>query len=674
MDEFDKQASIEENSWSLERKIASPETLMILGDKYDAEFMATEILRRPDEIRWAENLRQCKGIYDPDIAVKIKPNKSRIYPKYTRSKEVPCVSKLNSMLIPDNDRNWSTQATPEPELTDEQLAIVLNDLVRTGSEPAPEAYETAIKAFAEKVSGNMQNTMDDQLTQIKYKEIQKKVIRSGVRYGTGIVKGPLHKTIKRRKAVKGLLGPKYETREQKIPIFENVPIWNYYPDMSTPDQERCEFEYELHCMSKHELRILAKRSDFNGEVINKYIAENPTGDFKFKQWQIDLQQLGDDIVSRADIRKYQVLERWGYVDGADLIEAGVEGITEEEKETEFYANVWILGKKIIKIVKSPTPYKYGTDESVKIYHLFYFEKDETSIFGTGLPRAFRDTQITICSAARMLLDNAAITSGGIFEIAVEALAAGEDTDDIYPMRIFRREGTGSDLQYQAIRVHNVDSHIPEYINIIDLFKSIGDEESTLPAFLYGDGGGHSNETAKGISIRSSNTNITIGDIVKSYDECNESVISSLYSWNMEFNEDETIKGDSQVKACGSSSLLTKEVRTQTLDYFATTITPADEPYFNRGYLLRERAKAHDLDADKLVRTDAQAQEIIASQIDAEAEALMKAKMKAEIGYTESKAAHMQAKAGTEGPKQAVAAVKVLADATKEEKKGQTDKK
>ena len=80
-----------------------------IGTKYDTEFSQNEILRRDKETEWVQDLRQSKGIYDPEVIIKIPKSASRVYPKYTRGKETTLRGKLNNFLLPDNDKNWTIE-------------------------------------------------------------------------------------------------------------------------------------------------------------------------------------------------------------------------------------------------------------------------------------------------------------------------------------------------------------------------------------------------------------------------------------------------------------------------------------------------------------------------------------------------------------------------------------
>ena len=611
-----------------------------MAEAYNTEFVTSEALRRNKEIEWVEDLRQVKGIYDPLVLTRIQARKgSEVYPKYTRSKEVPCIAKLNNMLFPSNDRNWDIEPTPQPLLTDEQMKEVAASVaVRAQNEDVTdEVVEQEILRFAKEKCDNMRIVMDDQLTELNIEEIDKKIIRSGVRLGTGIKKGPLVQTMTETYVAKNTDGT-FEQKKRTVrkPYAEYTRLWNWYPDMSVTDYESCRFSYELHCLSRNELRDLAERNDFWGDKIKKFLADNKDGNYQLKNWETDLQGLTSEQRNKILVSKYQVLERWGWIDGYDLRATGIE-VEEEDVDSEFYSVVWIVGNEIIKVAKVENDPRYNP-----IYNLFYLEKDESSIFGSSLPRAIRDTAISICSAVRAMLDNAAAVAGPITETNVELLEDGEDADEWYPRRNFKRTGTGAVASWPAIRAINIDSHMSEYIAIIELFKRFGDEESAFPAIVFSEPVAAGNETVGGMSIRASNMNVTIGDVVKSFDAMNEGFLRGLYKWNMEFNEDASIKGDASVKAKGYSSLLSKEMRTQALDFFATTLGPLDEPYIKRRWFLEQRMKTHDLDADAGLNTEAEARAIIDAQHDREAEILAKQNLAADIRYTQAKAEKTEA--------------------------------
>jgi hypothetical protein len=75
----------------------------------------------------------------------------------------------------------------------------------------------------------------------------------------------------------------------------------------------------------------------------------------------------------------------------------------------------------------------------------------------------------------------------------------------------------------------------------------------------------------------------------------------MYHWNMRWCVDESIKGDMNIVAAGSTALIAKEVRSQRLiQFMQMTANPVDIRLTERRELIKEVAKSLDLDPDKMV--------------------------------------------------------------------------
>ena len=89
---------------------------------------------------------------------------------------------------------------------------------------------------------------------------------------------------------------------------------------------------------------------------------------------------------------------------------------------------------------------------------------------------------------------------------------------------------------------------------------------------------------------------------------------------MQFDFDPEIKGDLEVKAEGTNSLMANEVRSQRLMQFLGVVqNPALAPFAKMDYIIREIANSMDLDPDKVANsmTDAAIQAEILKKFQAE---------------------------------------------------------
>jgi hypothetical protein len=94
------------------------------------------------------------------------------------------------------------------------------------------------------------------------------------------------------------------------------------------------------------------------------------------------------------------------------------------------------------------------------------------------------------------------------------------------------------------------------------------------------------------------------ELVKNYDDyLLEPLGKALFAFNMQFNYDPEIRGDLEVSAKGTESLMANEVRSQRLMQFLNVMAnPVLAPFAKMDVIAREIAKSLDLDPDKVVNS------------------------------------------------------------------------
>lgn len=570
--------------------------------------------RQEIENKWVEDLRQYKGIYSPAILARMNKFRAKAFIRLTRAKVRTIDSRLTDLLFPANgDKNWSIEPTPIPEFSDKKMAAILQLWKEeSGQDATRETLELLMNEEAKKQARKMSKVIEDQLAELKYREIMRNVIHSGNVYGTGVLKGPLVAITENRQYYKQVSKNGKEQwllqeHDTITPFVEYVRLWDIYPDMSVDNLDDCRYIIQRRKMDKHDLVGLSKRSDFDADSIIRYLDMNPDGDYTKMSFETELSNLGDVIESQdaepSSSKKYEVLEFWGYVDARDLELAGVEIPTEKKSQVELVANIWVLGDYVIKATLSSL-------EGIKWpYFFYYYDKDETSLFGEGIPSIMKDIQDLINSSFRAMLDNAAISAGPQVEVNLDLLSEDEDPRDFYPFKVWLRTGEGADASNPAIRQLQIQTNSAEYLNMIELFRTYGDEITSIPRSMWGEPSGTNARTSGGISMLLGQANITIKDQVKNFDDgITKPFITAMYYWNMQFNGDEDIKGDYAVVARGSSSLIAKEVKSQMLIQFAQmTQNEMDAGTVKRPALIRAIAESLDLSDDNLVYTDKEIQ-------------------------------------------------------------------
>lgn len=624
----------------IEMNINSKQALENMGFQLKGKFKRYESDRSSLEQQWLKNLRQYKGKYDPEIDAKIPADRSRVYPKDTHTKVTGFVAKMMEMMFPASDSNWDVVPTPLPNIPQEDINRIIQELQAKKAQaaqgqaqegqppPQPEPVtsseiEQAVQAFAKERAYGMKIQCQDQLSdlggeQTDYPSLCKQVIRSGGIYGFGVLDGPQSRTQIERRWVPDPMTGQFIAEEQEVsrPYYEFVRVWDIYPDLSARSWRGQEGIFRKYVFVRPGLRQLADREDFKGQVIKEYLRDNQTGNYTVPTYESDLDNLRHiSNVAKQDKRKYEVIRYYGYLSGKELQLSGVE-IPETHLDVDVLADIWLLDDKVIKADTAP----FG-ENPADIYHAFIYEDDEdSSLTGTGLTEVLRDAQMRLCSVDRATQDNMAMVAVPIMELNEDLLARGYEVTRITAGATIRREGNGADANAPAVRQLAVQSHIPELLNMRRSLTQIMDTESNLPSWMLGDAQplGEAFRTSNNMSMMQGGANMLTKDVVRSFDRFTSSVIGSLVQWNMEFNPDNSIKGDYQVQARGNMSLVAKEVRGAALDQLLQTLTPEERALVKTRDLLIERFKARDLPIDNIV-DEKEAEQILAAMQQAQAQ-------------------------------------------------------
>lgn len=590
----------------------NPAEMQALGQRLSKTFDEFAQDRHLAEQQWLKNLRQYLGIYDPDIERQLAADRSRAYPRITRVKCISVVSRLMNLMFPGNEKNWELKASPNAEMNPDDIMEAITTL---GEKMAAEGIDVpankelidmAVQRLAEDRAKLLETMIDDQLQEIggdqshDYIALNRKVVMSGVLYGLGVLRGPF---VRIEKQVSWVVDPKTnrpvaDTREVYKPQFEFLPVWDFYPDMSARDLSPASMDgYFIRLvMTKAQLRKLAKREDFFGDVIKKYLTDYPTGNYKAQTFETELRSMGlkENVNDQhSDRRKYEIIIWNGPISADKLKAAGVD-IPEDQMADDIDAEIWLCGKQVIKADINPWR-KLGVD--VHTIHTFLFDEDDSSAVGAGMPQVMRDSQMSVCAATRMLLDNASVTCGPQLEVNLDLVDMDQDVKQITPYKIWYREGTGAEAAYPAVRNIDINAHLDELLKVIDIFMKFADMETFVGAATGGDmerGMGEPMRTAAGASMLRGDAALPFKDIVRNFDSFTQSMILSLVQFNKKFNPGGAQEGDFNVIARGATSLIAKEVRGMQIDQLAQTLTPEDRLHVDDRKFMEARFAVRDL--------------------------------------------------------------------------------
>jgi hypothetical protein len=612
-----------------EEKQLDPSELQTLVRFVMERYTKAEDTRRQDEDRWLQAYRNYRGIYGPDVQF-TDAEKSRVFIKVTKTKTLAAYGQIIDVLFANQKFPISVDPTVLPEGVSDAVNFDMqpqqpqaqmgpaspfgydgDDMDFPPGATANSLREMQLGAFAEKLRevDNLKEGQGLTASQITFypamiaaKRMEKKImdqleeahaskqLRSTAfemsLFGTGIMKGPF--AIDKEYPNWDEEG-EYNPTIKTVPSTSHVSVWNFYPDPDAANMDDAQYVIERHKMSRTQLRSLKKRPFFRSQVIDDVI-EMGEGYVK-KYWEDDLR----DYQTEHDIDRFEVLEYWGTIDREVLESADVDIPEEFEDIDEVQANIWYCNGRILRAVLNPF-------KPARIpYYAVPYELNPYSFFGVGIAENMDDTQTLMNGFMRMAVDNAVLSGNLLIEIDETNLVPGQDLS-VYPGKVFRRQGGAPGQAIFGTKFPNVSN---ENMQLFDKARVLADESTGFPSFAHGQTGvAGVGRTASGISMLMNAAAGGIKTVIKNVDDYLLAPLGkAMFSFNMQFDFDADIKGDLEVKARGTESLMANEVRSQRLMQFMQIASnPTLAPFAKFPYIVREIAKSMDLDPDKVTNS------------------------------------------------------------------------
>ena len=599
-------------------------------------YKRSEDSRYSDEQRWLKAYRNYRGLYSSDVQF-TDSEKSRIFVKVTKTKTLAAYGQIVDVLFGNNKFPLSVNPSILPDGVADSVHINIDPNADSAFEGISSAMSTSspkpylidgdtqlqpgetlvdlqarlggikekLAPVSEKIiegDGTTANTVTFHPSMIAAKKMEKKIHdqlqESGATthlrsmafemalLGTGVMKGAFAVD---KEYPNWNEDGEYDPIVKTVPECDHVSIWDFYPDPEAKDMEEAEYVVQRHKMSRTQLRKLKSRPYFMDDGIQLAIDKGP--DYTQKYWEMTMED--DDTQPTSE--RWEVLEFWGFVDTKLLEEYGVDVPSELKDLDEVNCNVWISNGEVLRFVLNPF-------KPTRIpYYAVPYEHNPYSFFGVGIAENMDDTQTLMNGFMRMAIDNAAMSGNLIIEVDETNLVPGQDLS-VYPGKIFRRQGGAPGQAIFGTKFPNVAQ---ENMQLFDKARVLADESTGFPSFAHGQTGVQGvGRTASGISMLMSAANGSIRTVVKNVDDyLIRPLGKAFFAFNMQFDFDDNIKGDLEVHASGTESLMANEVRSQRLMQFLQVAqNPVLAPFAKMDYIIREIAKSMDLDPDKVTNS------------------------------------------------------------------------
>lgn len=547
----------------------------ILGRMLQGTWDTWSIIRGPVEKEWLIDLRSVNQKNEPDVE-QLSKFHSHIYMGLTRTKCMSAYGRVTDLMF-QSEKHWSIAPTPVPEseMKTEGIQDFIDDM----------------KARAEA----MELEIADRLLDMHYEDHLKAAILEACTIGTGCVKGVLPGVKKIEKwgfvpnAETGV--PEWDVVKSEVPApkMSSPTIFDVYPDPYATCVEDMSGVFERHVLNRMQFSELKDDSRFNAVKINEILAQTDNGNHVDIYHENERRNLANvQVATATSAARYDVLEYWGQVTGRNLQAAGVAGV---EETGTYWANVWTCSGKTLLAKVAPM-------KKQRIpYNFFFYSKVSQQFWGIAPSRMMRASQAALNGSVRALLDSSVLSAYPMCEVNVTMLQDGQDPRVMLPGQVWLRDS--GDPSVRAVNFFQPNAPTGQLMQMAEMFKNFADDETALPAYTYGDKSS-ANQTSSGLSMQLGVAAIPIKAVVKNLEDfCVEPVITSVFDWEMQWNDREDIKGDMQVQVLGTSALLAKEVKSQALMQFLNiTQNPIDSQYVDRKYLIAQVAKSLEIDIAK----------------------------------------------------------------------------
>ncbi len=540
-----------------------------LGAHIRRSWESAKWAKQETEYRLLDCLRRRKGEYDPDkLAAIRKEGGSAIYMTLTTTKCRAAAAWIRDILLPANERPWGMTPTPVADVPDEYLVPHLQQIQQQAAamqqqgeqvnmaelvEQAREHVRQMAQEMAEEAAERHERVIEDQLVEGGWHDAFEAFVDDFVTYPAAFMRAPI---LRRVPALEWLEGWQPVKGETIRPEFERVSPFDIYPSPDSTNIDDGAYILERCRFTRTQLTQLLGVPGYHDDGIRRVLEEYGQGGLRDWLWtdgeRAELEGRGHEWMSPAET--IDGLIYWGGAQGTTLLQWGMDPDEIDDPLAEYQVEAVLIGQHVIRVRINRDPLER------RPYHKASFQPVPGSFWGMGIPELMADIQDVCNATARSLVNNLAISSGPQVEVFEDRLQPTEDPTDIYPWKIWRTKDSNLTGNNPAIRFYQPNSNAAELLSVYDQFERRADDATNIPRYTYGNERvGGAGSTATGLSMLMESANKGVKDAIRHIDRgVIRRVIEALWLHNMQYHEDQSIKGDVNVVARGSSAMLIRE--------------------------------------------------------------------------------------------------------------------
>lgn len=578
--------------------------------------------KQPIEDKMLRALRQRNGEYEPDKLAAIRAEGgSEIFMMLTATKCRGAESWLRDILLDQGMVPFDLKPTAVPDMSPEHTEKVtaalgqkVIGLIQQGlpldpvtmsslQEQALEDIRNQLQDDAADRAEAMKRLITDQFTEGGMVDAFNAFISDLATYPAAVLKGPEVRRVRQLEWIRGADGSYTPQVQNKLaPTYRRVDPFRFYPE---PGLTRLSEGYtiEHHSLSDADMSDLIGVPGYDDAAISALLAEGPSHEWLWAAEFTKAELENKFSTWRSDTRKFSALEFWGRVSGRDLREWGLSDAEVPDPDKMYDANVWLSGRWVIKATLNYDPLG-GTP-----YRMTSAVKAPGALWGVSYPELIEDVQAMCNASARSLANNMGIASGPQVEVQRDRLAEGEVITKLFPWKIWQTVSDPMGSGQPAIRFNQPEDRSGPLMAVYERFARMADEQSGIPAYVYGDGQvGGAGRTASGLSMLMGSAGKGIRQTIMHIDfDVIGPAVMDQYNWNMQYVDDESVKGDCEIIPRGAVTLANREqLNVRRVEFLQATANPIDSQIVGpkgRAAILREVARGLAMPVDDIVPTN-----------------------------------------------------------------------
>jgi hypothetical protein len=576
------------------------------------------------EARLLECQRNRKGEYSANDMKHIRQfGGSQIYMMITNVKCRAIESWIKDVLLPPGENPWKVTPTPMVDLPQSieeaikgqvskeiqeiadsmggDLGFVTPDIVSERLDEIRREVKTGQRKEAIREAEGLESEIDDVLTEGSFYREVEAFIKDFSTFPTAFLKGPVVQNKKVLRWVENEEGKKRPevVREPKRYWKRVSPFDMYFAPGARYIGDG--FLFERMRLRRNQLVHMKGVPGFNDAAIDAVLLEDVAGTLDDWLWtdqeRANLENRPNELMDPEGI--IQVLEYHGWASGKQLKDWGMKDSEIKNGATMYPVTLQLVDRWVIMARLNPDPM-----EGVPYYGAS-FDSSNDSIWGNAPPELMEDCQRVCNAAARAVVNNIAISSGPQVEVNYDRMKATEDTESLYPWKIWRTKSDPMGKNREAVRFYQPDPMVDALLGIYQHFFTQAGEQLGVPAYEHGGPGvGGAGKTAHGLSMLMSASSKIIKDAIVNIDtNIIKPVINDCFINMMLFDELD-YDGDINIVARASEYLVVQEqLQVRRMEFLDRTANPIDMQIVGmpgRAEILRETVKSLKLPSEDII--------------------------------------------------------------------------